>query len=93
MIDFVMGIGVGSTRRLISAASRHAPLERSTSSKGLVERLGLKEGARVLDVGCRTGRLAQGIAERVGIMGAVTDPAPRVSNGRHIIVNGLNRPV
>src|SRR3954464_157996 len=39
--------------------------------KRLVERLGLEDGARVLDVGCGTGRLAHWIAERVGMRGAV----------------------
>jgi ubiquinone/menaquinone biosynthesis C-methylase UbiE len=42
----------------------------------LVERLGLEEGARVLDVGCGTGRLAQWIAERVAAKGAVAGIDP-----------------
>jgi ubiquinone/menaquinone biosynthesis C-methylase UbiE len=44
--------------------------------KRLVERLGAKEGARVLDVGCGTGRLAHWIAERVGPSGAVAGVDP-----------------
>ncbi len=55
------------------------------SGKELVRHLGPLEGARVLDVGCGTGRLAQWIADLVGPSGSVIgiDPLPeRISIAR-----------
>jgi ubiquinone/menaquinone biosynthesis C-methylase UbiE len=51
----------------------------------LVERMAVEAGARVLDVGCGTGRLARWLAERVGPSGSVVgvDPLPdRISIAR-----------
>src|ERR1700677_2403733 len=46
--------------------------------KRLIERIGIKPGNRVLDIGCGTGRLvAAWIAERVGPTGTVVGIDPR----------------
>jgi len=58
------------SRNLAEAYDRVSDLQ-FDAGKRLVERLRLEEGARVLDVGCGTGRLAHWIAERVGTKGAV----------------------
>ncbi len=44
----------------------------------LIEKLGIKEGDKVLDIGCGTGRLARSVSKIVGPSGKVvgTDPLP-----------------
>lgn len=65
-------------RQLAETYDRVSGDRQFESGRRLVERLGLAEGAHVLDVGCGTGRLAQWIAERVGPSGSVAgiDPLP-----------------
>src|SRR6516162_2008449 len=64
------------SRQLAETYDRLSSDRQFEGGKRIVERLGLEEGARVLDVGCGTGRLAHWIAERVGVTGTVTGIDP-----------------
>jgi ubiquinone/menaquinone biosynthesis C-methylase UbiE len=63
------------TRHLAEAYDRASDVQLE-GGKRLVERLAIEEGARILDVGCGTGRLARWIGERVGSRGSVVGIDP-----------------
>lgn len=58
------------SRRLAETYDRLSDLQLE-GGRRLVERLGVDQGARVLDIGCGTGRLTRWIAERLGPNGSV----------------------
>jgi SAM-dependent methyltransferase len=63
------------SRRLAETYDRVSDVQ-FEGGKRLVERLGLEEGARVLDIGCGTGRLTRWIGERLGPKGSVVGVDP-----------------
>jgi ubiquinone/menaquinone biosynthesis C-methylase UbiE len=72
------------SRHLAETYDRMSDLQ-FAGGKRLVERLDIAHGARVLDIGCGTGRLAQWMLERVGPSGSVIgiDPlAERIAIAR-----------
>jgi SAM-dependent methyltransferase len=74
-----MGAGLTSfahdSRHLAEIYERVSDLQ-FEGGRRLVERLELEEGARVLDIGCGTGRLARWIGERLGEKGSVVGIDP-----------------
>jgi SAM-dependent methyltransferase len=63
------------SRHLAETYERASDLQLE-GGKRLVERLGLEESARVLDIGCGTGRLARWMGERLGPKGSVVGVDP-----------------
>ena len=63
------------SRQLAETYERVSDLQ-FEGGRRLVERLGLEQGAHVLDVGCGTGRLARWMGERLGPKGSVVGLDP-----------------
>jgi ubiquinone/menaquinone biosynthesis C-methylase UbiE len=74
---FVLTIGLIKRKRSFPCPSwltfllENPYMESKAGSSVLIERIGLKEGMRVLDVGCGPGRLTIPFAEHVGVKGDV----------------------